>query len=443
MTAGTVAAALYGMNVQAQSSDALLDKLVDKGILSVKEANDLRQEMDAGFRKSYQVKSGMPDWVTSLKINGDFRGRYDYFMSQNDAFVERSRFRYRLRFGAVATIKDNFEVGLRLTSSDPTIAPGTTSTYGGDPISGNTTFQDNGAKKFVYIDLAYGKWTFVNTKPVTESITIGKMENPFAFSDAIFDADYTPEGAGYNLTYRLNDQHTLKLNAGIFVLDELGGDSKDPYMYGAQARWEATWNKRIATSLGVGILNIVNEQSLTNNAVPNQNRGNTRLAGTGILANNFNPIIGDASFTYTFEDGIPAVYKTPFPIKVGGEYFNNVAISSRNEAWQAGVVFGKAGKKGLWELSYKYKEVEGDAWYEEFGDSDFGAYYAGTFPNSGVGAGYGAGTNLRGHVARFSYSPFDSLTLTATYYRANLINEFPVGSNSDMSRLVVDAMWRF
>src|SRR6185369_939443 len=107
-----------GINAQAQSADALLDKLVEKGIITVKEANELRQQSDKDFTKAYASKSGLPDWVTAFKINGDFRGRYDYFKSPNDAFVERSRYRYRLRLGAVATIKDNLEVGLRLTSGD-------------------------------------------------------------------------------------------------------------------------------------------------------------------------------------------------------------------------------------------------------------------------------------------------------------------------------------
>jgi hypothetical protein len=440
MTAVTVASALYGANVHSQSSDALLNKLVDKGILTVKEAEDLRQETNKDFTKAYSVKSGMPDWVTALKINGDMRLRYDYQHSENDAFVERTRFRYRLRLGFVAIIKDDFEVGARLISSDPTTS------FGGDPISGNTTFQDNGSKKFVYFDLAYGKWSFVNTKAMTESITVGKMENPFTFSETVFDYDYTPEGAGYNLTWRANNVHTLKLNAGIFVLDELAGDSKDPYLYGAQARWDAAWSKKVATSLGIAALNIVNEQSLTNNAVPNQNRGNTRVGGTGVLANNFNPIVADASFTYTFENGIPVVYTAPFPIKLAGEYVNNVAISDRNAAYQLGVTFGKAGKKGLWEVSYRYKVVESDAWYEEFGESDYGAFYQAQMPNAGftgAGAGYGAGTNLRGHIARISYSPFSSFSITATYYRADVISEVPVGSNSDMTRVIVDAMWKF
>ena len=74
-----VIAALAGVSfsAHAQSADALLDKLVDKGILTVKEANELREEADKGFTSAHQVKTGMPDWVTSFKLNGDVRGRYD------------------------------------------------------------------------------------------------------------------------------------------------------------------------------------------------------------------------------------------------------------------------------------------------------------------------------------------------------------------------------
>lgn len=439
VAAGTLAATTCATNTQAQSADALLDKLVDKGILSQKEANELRDESDAGFRKAYQVKSGMPDFVTALKINGDFRGRVDHFESENENFVDRIRYRYRLRLGVVATLNDNLEAGVRLTSSDPS------GSFGGDPISGNSTMQDNGSKKFVYLDMAYGKWSFLNTRPVTAAVTVGKMENPFIFSDSVFDNDYTPEGVAFNFTHRLNDEHTLKLNAGAFLLDELGGDSKDPYMYGVQVRWDAAWSKKVATTMGLAALNIVNEQSLTNGAVPAVNRGNTRNPGTGVLANNFNPIVVDAAVTYTFEEA--PLYNGAFPIKFAGEYMNNVAISDRNQGWQAGVTLGKAGKKGLWELAYRYKYSEADVWFEEFADSDFGAYYAGTLPNSGSGAGYGAGTNLRGHVAKLSYSPFDALTLSAAYYRANVLHQAPtaggVDRNSDTGRLIVDAVWKF
>src|SRR5437660_8546833 len=117
--AGALASVAFGTGAMAQSSDALLDKLVEKGILTTKEANELKEETDKGFTTAYQVKSGMPDWVTALKFNGDFRGRFEGFYADNPAFVDRNRFRYRVRFGATATLLDDFEIGLRLSSADP------------------------------------------------------------------------------------------------------------------------------------------------------------------------------------------------------------------------------------------------------------------------------------------------------------------------------------
>lgn len=438
LAAGIFVSGLAASTSQAQSVDSLLDKLVDKGILTSKEAKDLRQEADEDFTKAYKAKTGMPEWVTSFKINGDFRGRFEQFQSENDAFVERNRWRYRLRVGAVAVMHDNFEVGLRLASDEAV------GNFGGDPISSNTTLQDNASKKFLYIDLAYGKWGFLKGKDFSGALTIGKMENPFVIPDMIFDTDYTPEGAGLNLVYRVSDAHQLKFNGGAFVLDELASDSSDPYMFGGQVRWDGSWTKHLSSTMGAAVLNIVNEQSLTNGAVPNVNRGNTRLPGTGVLDANFNPLVLDAALTYTFDEA--PLYAGKFPVRLVGEYVNNLAISEREESWAAGVTFGKAGKKGTWELSYRYKFVGGDSWYEEMVDSDFGGYYQAQAVGAGFtgsGAGYGAGTNVRGHIVKLSYSPYDALTLSATYIRSELIDEVPEGSNSVMGRLQVDALLKF
>src|ERR1043165_6703816 len=116
----------------AQSVDALLDKLVDKGILTAQEAKDLREESDKDFTKAYAAKSGMPEWVTALKFNGDFRGRFEQHDSDNPAFSQRNRFRYRARFGVTASLWDDFEVGLRLASANPVGG------FGGNPVSANT-----------------------------------------------------------------------------------------------------------------------------------------------------------------------------------------------------------------------------------------------------------------------------------------------------------------
>src|SRR5439155_331129 len=70
------------------------------------------------FTSAYSVKSGLPDWVTSMKFNGDFRGRFEQTSAENPAYVDRNRYRYRLRFGVTATLQDSFEVGFRLASAN-------------------------------------------------------------------------------------------------------------------------------------------------------------------------------------------------------------------------------------------------------------------------------------------------------------------------------------
>src|SRR4051812_42172600 len=213
------AAALALVNgAEAQTADALLNKLVQKGVLTQSEADDLKKETDLGFAKAYQVKSGIPSWVTSFKIGGDLRGRMEGFYADpkddfgNDLMKDRTRFRYRVRLGAVATLFDNLEAGFRITSSEPR------ENFGGDPISGNTTMQDNASYKFVFIDRAYGRWA-PKWGDFSAATTIGKMENPFIVSGMVFDPDYAPEGAAQQFAFKLDDISTIRLNLGGFVLD--------------------------------------------------------------------------------------------------------------------------------------------------------------------------------------------------------------------------------
>src|SRR5258708_38362832 len=102
---GMLAGIAFSGSLHAQSSDALIDKLVEKGILTVKEANQLREESDKGFTWAYSAKSGLPDWGTSMKLNGDFRGRFEQNNAENPAHVDRNSYRYRLLFGDTATLQ--------------------------------------------------------------------------------------------------------------------------------------------------------------------------------------------------------------------------------------------------------------------------------------------------------------------------------------------------
>lgn len=451
IAAGVAASALCGANAPGQSTDALLNKLVEKGVLKIEEAEQLKKESDQGFNKAYQNKTGMPDWVTSLKFYGDFRGRFEQHTSENPAYSDRTRYRYRLRFGTALTLKDDFEIGFRLTSAD-----NASDTAGGNPVSNNTTLQDNGSKKGIFIDAAYGKWTPIHNANWTASATIGKMDNPFVLSNMVLDHDYQPEGVALQGAYKFNDHHSLKFNGAVIILDELNqptaanpSASHDPYLYGGQLLWDAKWSPKLESALSISAFNIVNKNNLTEGAVPNNSDGNSRTTGVGggNLRYNYNPIIGGVSTTYKL-DSFPG-YKGQFPLRVGGEFMKNPAAPTANEGWWAGLNLGKAGKKGTWEIAYKYERLQGDAWYEELVDDDFGAFYAGVGPRSSKG-GWRGGTNVKGHVVKGTYSFTDSLSFVVTYYLTEHIQQSfvpalvpPAVPISNSGHLLVDLMWKF
>ncbi len=431
---GTAVTAALGITAQAQSSDALIEKLVDKGILTVKEAKDLREEADKDFKTAFSAKTGMPDWVTGYKISGDLRARYDGISSPNTTFTERNRFRYRLRFGITADMLDDLEVGFYLTSSENATGFAT-----GDPISGNTSFADNASKKLIYIDKAYAKWSPIHTADWAGAITFGKMDNPFVFpSTMMFDKDYTPEGLAVQLAYNINSQHAIKLNAAGFILDELKSSSRDAMMGGLQARWDAKWNSKWSSTVGVAGFLMENAKQLTTAEVPDQNKGNSR-DGSGNLLHDFAPVYVDAGVTYTLES--MKYYPGAFPINVSGDFVHNTSANTDNEGYSFGFALGKAGKKGTWELDYRWEELQADAWFEEFVESDFGAIYQ-SAPTGGS-KGYGSGTNVKGHWMKLSYSPYDSLTLGVSCFLTELIKPNPGKSDSAATRIMADAVFKF
>ena len=431
--AGALALMALTTRSHAQSADALIDKLVDKGVLTVKEAQDLREDADKNFTTAFQAKTGMPDWIAGYKFSGDFRGRVDEQWGDNQAFVNRMQLRYRLRVGVTVSMLDNIEAGFRLGTGNSA----------GNPLSNNTTFSGNAAKKPIWVDTAYGKWTVINSGAWMLSGTFGKMDNPFRFTPMVFDPDYTPEGGVVQGLYRLNDRHTLSVAGGGFVLNEITASSLDPYFIGAQVMLDSVWSPHLESSIGGGVLSIDNTAMLTTAAVGDNNSGNTRTGGA--LNTFFNPLIADASITYKL-DSFP-FYTGMFPIKIAGEYMNNPATSRRNKGYWVGATLGKSGTRHTWDLSYRYEYLEANAWYEEVVDDDMGALYS----NGLATPAFRGGTNVKGHMVKLNYSVTDALTFTVGCYVSELIDKTinsagaiaAVNPGSSATHLMVDLSWKF
>jgi hypothetical protein len=467
--AGAAALMALTPNTHAQSSvDALLNKLEQKGILTVDEAKELKtenqQDSAADLNKAFNSKIAMPDWVTSYKLYGDFRGRFDDELTDSPGIPgtkgnpgtglssqDRIRLRYRLRVGMLVNMKDDLQVGFRLGSGDS----------GGNALSNNTTEENNGTKKPVWVDAAYGKWTPINDGVWMLAATIGKMDQPFQVSQMVFDSDYTPEGGALQGSYKINDNHSVAVNGAGFVLDEVASSGRDPFLYGGQVIWNANWTTRIASSLGVGAFNIVNKDALglagfpasyanyNPGGVANNNYGNTRNATTGNLVYNYNPIVVSGSATYTL-DTFP-LYNGKFPIKLSGEFMDNPAAPSQsNQGYWGGITFGKSGRKGTWDIFYRYQYLEADAWYDELVDDDNVAFYVnnGGSSSSIPKSGWFGGTNMKGHLVKFNYSLTDALILSFTAYLNDLIKPnqnigAPGEPKNNALHFMADLMWKF
>jgi hypothetical protein len=439
-----------GAHCGAQTPDPALNALVKKGFLTQKEASDAWADATQ-TNTAAASKIDFAPWIKRVKFSGDFRGRFEENNAENSSYIERDRYRYRVRVGFVLSLLENFDVGLRLASGNPqTTASGTL--VGGQPITANTDLGSLESRKFFWVDAAYARWNAVKNDDTTFSATIGKMDNPFRLSNMVWDYDINPEGGALQFTHKFSDQQTLSANSAFFVLDEINQgvgsvptlDAKrDPFLYGGQLLLDSKWTKNFETSLGVAAFDIVNKDSLSTKVQPFYNSGNTRIGSTGQLKYNYNPVIGTASATYKL-DSFP-LYRGQFPITLMGEYMDNPGAPANNQAFRAGLTLGKAGKKATWEIGYRYQRLEADAWFDALVDDDNGAYYAtGNSQMTGTGKanGWFGGTNVKGHLVAASYSFTDFLTFTFTYYLNDLIIR-TAGQSSESGHFMADLMWKF
>jgi len=424
-----------------------LQEQLDQKVKVVDRKRELDAEAAEAKFKDATSKFKLPNWVTSVRLVDDLRLRYDGIYAPDSDFVSRHRVRPRLRLGAIVTLQDDFEIGFRLAST-----PSVGRDSGGDPLSTNQTFEDNGSRKPVGVDWAFARWTPLHTPRWTGSFVLGKLENPPNYSENVFDVDYTPEGFAEQFYYKAHTNQTVSAYFGQYFLDELAFSAKDPFLFLEQLRLDSKWSQSINTSVGVSGLIITSPKSLTTANVPDSNPGNTRNAD-GVLVNGYQLLIADVSITYNL-DSFP-LYNGPFPISFGGEYIHNFGASRDNIAYSFGPSFGRvsqrnyagmARQKGRWEISYRYQELQADANYEELTASDNGAFYRGrpfgeptnlrvpTFLN---------GINLRGHAFRFAYAPFDSLVIDARVWLNEAIKEVPTGDTVQGVRVLVDAVWQF
>jgi len=409
------------------SSDALIDALEKKGLLTSREAADLKEQTYNETREMFPgTKIVLGSWLDELKIYGDARVRYESFFNQKlvrldglgggatavapryAKIQERNRFRYRLRLGMKATAGD-FQATLRLASGENQGG----ANGNGDPISTNSTFDITDSKKPVYIDQANIAWNPSSLSEVT--FVGGKMENPFYYSPMTFDGDWTPEGFAEVVVVPIDSELELFFTAAQIAIEErsrgtgqmASGNAHDIFLFGEQfgADWKII-DKTLGWKPAVALYSFdgLNRAPITLPSAGNPLHGVSGTAGAAVR---------EAMNTVVFNNQVSVGIIDGLPITIYGDYMQNLANSDQgndgmNTGWYVGIKLGKAKKKGQWEIGYWYEELGANAFLDAVTDSDFG---------------YG-GTNNKGHIIKTVYAITDFFTLGGSLWIIENMDNF-------------------
>ena len=114
------------------------------------------------------------------------------------------------------------------------------------------------------------------------------------------------------------------------------------------------------------------------------------------------------------------------PLTLWANYAQNMASDVEYDtAFAIGAMVGKASNAKTWEAGLFYQELDKDALFAQWIDSDFGD----------------GRTDSEGWVLKGGYAPVKNFTVNATYFM-NTLNK-DVGVELDYDRLQVDLNYKF
>ena len=415
---GMVSITLGLGNSRAGEVDILINKLVEKKILSQSEASQLLDEMQKEMsRQKEEIKQmaseaakaeakgasvKLPSWVENTKFKGDFRLRYQREDTENDGIPARTRARIRLRAGVESKVNDQWKAGFGLA------------TGGTDPRSTNQTLDNEFETPDIRLDYAYAKYS--PNKMI--SISGGKIKNPiWGAKDLLWDGDITPDGVAAGIETKISPNVEFFATPAFFILEEFANSKKDPAMGLIQPgiNWKVTdkVNFKIAGTY-YDFYNVKGSNMAVHSSGTNSTVG-------GLWIYDYDSIAADA------ELGVKLSGMLPY-FGLFGQYVNSDA-SADNTGWLAGFKAGHKSVKdmGQWQFVYNYRKLEKDAWPDWLPDSDF----------------YGGGTGVKGSEFEFTIGLYKNVTFGIDYYMTEPIRLAPGALSQDQTILQADLVVKF
>ncbi len=342
----------------------------------------------------YALAAG--NWSERIKLDGDFRYRYEFIGKEGKE--DRHRNRIRLRAGIHAKVNETVDVSAVLA------------TGGEDPVSTNQSIDSQSTTKDIRLDQGYFAWKAIDGLTVKG----GKFKNPFykpVKSELLWDSDFRPEGLA--LQYKKDN---LFFNGSFFYLEERS-KSDDSFLLAGQFGYSTTLNGA-KTTIGAGYFGYSNIKGLSLNDFDYLEKeadsfGNS-LDDDGKFVNEYEELelFGDVTFK-----------ANSIPISLFFDYVLNTDAEANDTGYLVGFKVNKVKKPGSWDFRYTYREIESDAVFGVFTDSDF----------------IGGGTDGTGHELNFGYKIGKGWKLLASYF----MSEVGLDNGQDFDRVQVDFKFKF
>jgi hypothetical protein len=431
------------------------DEIRDEVRLELKE-EVIGDVMEQAKTEAWGVPGTNPSWTRRIKFNGDIRFRYhaDRFSDGNfpyldfnaindaggitnaglDSFLntteDRDRLRLRMRLGMKAKVTQGVTVGMRLATGDPD-----------NPVSTNQTLGGYGSNYDISLDRAYIKFnSFINDY----ELTFGRMPNPWLSTELVWDDDLNFDGVAFSYYFNRSDdmfdderQFDPFVTVGVFPLQEVELNSKDKWLYGAQAGFSYLSENQNEFKMGLAyyyfdnITGVRNEpgSNLTDyTAPPFVQKGNTMFDisnPTGVQDVNLFALAAEyeeinLSLIYDM------AYLAPVHVVLTGDFVKNIGydedkvlantgqnVDARTDGYDLGFNVGwpTVYQKGNWNVGVNYRHLERDAVVDAFTDSDF----------------HLGGTDGKGYKLSFRYGVEENTWVQLRIISSNEIDDAPLG----------------
>ena len=388
-----------------------------------KEVETLKVE-NAALKEQQRLQSSsegnagrsLPDRLTVLEQkltpkvvwSGDLRYRHEE-VDAEESTDRQERERIRARLGVTAKVNETVTGVFQIASNSGN----------NDPRSTTQTLTNGFARKGVAIDLAYVDMQLGNGW----STQLGKMPMPWRRTGSyVWDTDLTPEGAAIKYT-----AHGFFATTFSYWLNEFS-TAADTTLFGGQVGFKGEV-RGVGLTAAVGYFDFGSVQDQVtatptgcarplNTAFFGGAQGNTTmtLAGCPLLAKDFDMVhvIGQVDLRIG-----------TLPLTLFTDLVQNRAADDLDMGYALGLTLGKAADPYTWEFGLVYQDIEADAAFGQFVDSDFG----------------GGVTDSNGIAIRGAFALSKNYLLSGTYFLNDRFVD--VGRQRDYTRVQVEVTAKF